>query len=538
MNKTPQLFSTTGNYGRGAYETPVFSKAEDLLSYMNIMGVTRSLVWHTSACDFNPTYGNRTLLKDIKDNNLEDRIVPALVIYPPSIYEEGAMDFLKESMEIFNIRALRIMPKTCNFLIPQIKRVLKDLVDFKPVLFWDVAETSNFHLELSGILELTAEFPDIPFVCTHPERYFAMLLDLLWQRKNIYIDNAKITMDGAIELMVDDFGPERVLFGLGPKILYGSSIASIMHADISKEEREMICHGNLERLLNLSPLENDNTFNCAARKDKPLWEKFRHGQSLENINIIDTHTHIGPLARGWIHKQTELKTQAEDAIEKMNRNGVQKMLVISEHALFGDPVTGNDITRKALEKYPDRFKGYFVYNPHYHEELNEIIEPYFESDYFIGFKILPSYWKVPVTDSRYEEIYEYANKYSLPILSHSWSPSYDSPALFNNIVKKYPDAVFIIGHSGGTDGRSEAVDIAKNNENVYLEFCGSFTSQVLWEDTFEKVGSDKVLFGSDTIYHSQAWELGRFLSIPIPDEKLIPALHSNALKILNNRHMD
>jgi len=45
-------------------------------------------------------------------------------------------------------------------------------------------------------------------------------------------------------------------------------------------------------------------------------------------------------------------------------------------------------------------------------------------------------------------------------------------------------------------------------------------------------GIEKVVFGSDAEGHDLAWELGRFLSIPLPDRKLAPALADNFKKIM------
>jgi hypothetical protein len=54
------------------------------------------------------------------------------------------------------------------------------------------------------------------------------------------------------------------------------------------------------------------------------------------------------------------------------------------------------------------------------------------------------------------------------------------------IVKKYPNAIFLLGHSGGgTPGRFEAIELAQNNDNVYLEFCGSFTTPELFENAIK-----------------------------------------------------
>ena len=95
----------------------------------------------------------------------------------------------------------------------------------------------------------------------------------------------------------------------------------------------------------------------------------------------------------------------------------------------------------------------------------------------------------------------------------------------------------MLGHSGGgTPGRIEAIELAKTCPNVTLEFCGSFTADYPWDKTFEEVGFDRVVFGSDGGgMHDQAWELGHLLSQPIPDESLLPALGQTMRTLLSHQ---
>ena len=120
------------------------------------------------------------------------------------------------------------------------------------------------------------------------------------------------------------------------------------------------------------------------------------------------------------------------------------------------------------------------------------------------------------------------------MLIHTWDDKYNSPAMLKDIAPKYPGAFFLLGHSGGgTRGRSEAVALARTNPNVVLEFCGSFTTPVPFEQSMSAVRKEQVVFGSDTGGHCEAWELGRFLSMPVPDKDLVPALGANMERILS-----
>ncbi len=141
---------------------------------------------------------------------------------------------------------------------------------------------------------------------------------------------------------------------------------------------------------------------------------------------------------------------------------------------------------------------------------------------------------MPVTNPVYSDMWEYADKCKMPILIHTWDDSYNSPAMLKDIVKKYSNASFILGHSGGgTRGRLEAEELALSNNNVYLEFCGSFTTDRPFETSLSLVGKDKVIYGSDTVAHDMVWELGRYLSMPLPDEELLPGLSANIKRILS-----
>ena len=163
-------------------------------------------------------------------------------------------------------------------------------------------------------------------------------------------------------------------------------------------------------------------------------------------------------------------------------------------------------------------------------------DSFFSRPFFVGFKTLCDYWQVPVTDDRFHVMYQYAHDRRLPILIHTWDGPWDSPALLKDIVKQYPDAFFLLGHAGGGDGgRRQAVELARENPNVFLEFCGSFCSRIPWEQTFREVGPDQIVFGTDTTGHDAGWELGRYLSRDLPASMIRPALGANMRRILAAR---
>lgn len=525
-----QLFDVNNSIGLGAYEKPEFPGIKELLAHMDYLGVEKSLVWHYEARDSNPTWGNRNLIAEIDSfPNGSERLVPALTITPACFFERGVMDFLKENMANGKTKALRIFPDISRFPIRQIERILLELAQFHPVLFTDCRVFSD-ELSFRDIEYLALKIPEIKFVLTQKMwPGFGSIIDLMWRCDNVYTDISWVHMRENIELLVNNFGAERVLFGTGYKAHYGAAIAALVYADITPEQREMIAHGNLEKMLDLPQtsftIDGDVT-------DKPLWDKCRQGLPID-VEIIDAHAHIGPTTRGWFMPENDFETQLKKLVTRMDQLGVDAIYTSSENALFSDCVSGNRIAEEKTKPYRDKIFGYLVFNPLYGDEMITEFDTFFAGNYFKGFKLLPGYWKVKVTDPSYIPVWEYADKHSLPILCHTWDDSYNSPRFFKDIAPKYPNAKFLLGHSGGgTPGRYESIELAAENPNVFLEFCGSFTTPVDWVETFDATGFEQVVYGSDTDAHDQAWELGRLLSMPIPDQKLIPVLSVNMKKIL------
>src|SRR5208337_597941 len=101
--------------------------------------------------------------------------------------------------------------------------------------------------------------------------------------------------------------------------------------------------------------------------------------------------------------------------------------------------------------YGDRFRGYFAFNPEYAEKLLPRLDEFFQRPFYVGFKLLNDYWRLPVTDQRFTPMWEYADARSLPILLHTWQSQFNAPRMLRDIVPRYPNATFLLGHSGASD---------------------------------------------------------------------------------------
>lgn len=518
------LFDANGSFGKPCRTEPEYPTAAAYLTHLDRLGVQRGLVYSVEGSEFHPATGNRKLLAELDATpGAHERLAPALVIGMQMRHEAGAMEELKAMMRTRRIRALRAFPTRMRHTLGQLEPVIEELAAFEPTLFLDSREGVPAH----DLLAFANRFPSVPMVYMQGMwGNLPIMFDLLRRCPNIVIETSWIHSRNSIELMAREFGAKRLIFGLGYRSHAGASIAELAHLDLDPAGVRLLAHENLERLLGLRPGASEERKPAA-----PLFQRLLEGRPIE-LDLVDAHGHMGPLGR-WLQGDAEWEEQIPDAVRRMDKIGIKTMIVSGLHAIFSDPLEGNRLLEARLAGYGERFRGYFVFNPCYADELVSHFDEFFAHPFWVGFKVHTSGWCLPVTDPRFEPMFAYANRRRLPILFHTWDGPYDTPSMFTKIVKRHPEAIFIMGHSGGgTNARIQAEQLAAENPNVFLEWCGSFTTPRLYEGTLRRVGADRVLFGTDGMLHSFAWELGRFLSLDLPEAQLRPALGPNMRRIL------
>jgi uncharacterized protein len=531
MAKLPVLFDANGSLGASSASDAAFPAASDLLNHMDRLGIGRSVVWNVAGREDNVRFTNHWLQDQIdRTPGAVGRLIPSYNVSPTMIYERGAVEDLKRSMKEHRVTALRFTRGLTGFTLSQIETIVQEIAELRPVIFLGHDETDT-----RDILDFTERFSEVSLVMTEFgwSRY-AYVFDLMRRRKNILIDTSWMHTWGAIELAVRHFGADRVLFGAGAKTNNGAGIAALARAEIEDRDRDLIAHGNLERLLRLSP-QPPMKQDASCVNNRALWSRLVEGQRL-GVDVVDAHVHLGP-GGGYVLEEHGLTEQVDLAVRTMESLGIETMVASGMQALLGgDPLDGNRLMENCVLARTKKILGYFAFNPRFEKELSSHFDEYFSRNFFVGFKILCDYWRIPVTDPRFNVMWQYAQAHRLPILIHTWEGHLNSPAMLTPIVQTYPEAQFILAHSGGGNaGRREAETLAVENQNVSLEWCGSFHCSIPWEETLAKVGTHRVVFGTDAMAHGLAWELGRLLSLNISEEAMIPILGKNMRKILSLR---
>lgn len=230
-----------------------------------------------------------------------------------------------------------------------------------------------------------------------------------------------------------------------------------------------------------------------------------------DFEVIDVHVHHGK-AGGYLLGGPE----GDDIVRTMDRLGMDLACCCGNSAA-SDWQFVNEHMAKSLDKYPDKLRGYVVANPHYED---------FDVDYwfkrskgFIGLKILACVQgNVPIDAPGFDRFYEYADRHSLPVLVHTWVAQEVNEAM--HAAEKYPNARFIIAHAGLTNlpAKLALIEGMKKHDNVVMDTAISDTYDGALEWIVDKVGADRVLYGSDFITFECSHILGRVAMSRLTDD--------------------
>ena len=219
------------------------------------------------------------------------------------------------------------------------------------------------------------------------------------------------------------------------------------------------------------------------------------------IMIIDTHVHIG--------KTLDFDLSPEDVLYSMERYGIDFSLVscieAAEFDHLGDPIPPelqkpqNEVFRKILDfaaKYPERIGALIWLKPASEMPDDEFIRLLEENRELIyGLKLHPFHSRVAPDDPVMEPIYEIAEKYKLPVVSHTGGCEEARSVHLYNAAVDHPDIDFVMVHMDlGTDN-SEAIDLLGKADNLYGD-----TTWVPVRSTLRasnRWGSGRIMFGSD-----------------------------------------
>lgn len=258
---------------------------------------------------------------------------------------------------------------------------------------------------------------------------------------------------------------------------------------------------------------------------RELLARLARGQVLGEF-IYDTHAHT---SHGWAYGTVHDGT-SEGLHREMDALGFTGMAVSAVCAISGvDFKRANDSLAHDITKLGNRIAAYVGIDIRYGAALLHEMDRYLASG-FSGGKIYTR-WNVPYDDARYDPIYDVFNQHDLPVLAHCWGGG--DITVLARAAKKFPRINFIAAHTGSAD-LSTYLDLARTHENLYIDTAFSRGYRGLIEEVVERIGSHKLLFGSDAALFSAAQQVGRVIAARISDDDRRNILGLNAKRLFKN----
>jgi len=248
-----------------------------------------------------------------------------------------------------------------------------------------------------------------------------------------------------------------------------------------------------------------------------------------DYKVIDMHTHMGASNILYSPYRT-----ADSMVEAMDDCNIEFVVCNHFEDLHG---TGGHVKiTEAMNKYPDRFKGYYCANPQLPFDRDAIHKAFQENPGFVGFKLGPDYHRTPLTHPDYAPIMELADDCKMLVLCHTFADATSGYCCndakeVEGVVSRYPNIRFLMGHSiqGQTDW---AIEIAKKYPNAYLELCDTCRLNGMVEKMARSSGAEKMVYGTDAPLQTHNFQMGCVIGARISDEEKKLILRDNALRLL------
>ena len=256
------------------------------------------------------------------------------------------------------------------------------------------------------------------------------------------------------------------------------------------------------------------------------WKALVHaGRPLEGVEVIDLHAHLGPYFNMHIPSHG-----AADIVRNMDLCGIDKAVISTTLSFDTDIALGNTMMLEALDSFPGRLYGACGVSGNYPELSLAELERTFRRPDVVMIKVHPSGSKCRLDDRRMNGIFEFASARRLFVLVHTWldNDPYGNQDLFAGVAAAHPEIKWVMGHSGGPYGSVHAVELAHKTGNIYLDITLSMCPARQIEFFVREVGSERVLFGTDSPFLDPRPQVGRVALAEIFQQDRVNIFGANA----------
>jgi predicted TIM-barrel fold metal-dependent hydrolase len=496
---------------------------EHLLGDMDHCGMAEALVLDCLSVENSPRDGNPRVLKACQGN---PRLHPAWVALPPGSDETPAPGEMLEQMRQNKVGALYLLPNQYRYSLGDwsIDELIEPMAAAGVPVFvsYDEVGPAGNRADLTDwdeVVALCRRWPTLPvtvseFRIRRGQRALYKAFDAC---PNLRLEVSGYWLHHGIEYITRRWGAQRLIFGSNwPTHGIGLTLATVACAEIDDADKKKVAGDNLRNLIRWCEPAHPTVKPTPPADELVQWG--RTGEKPAGVKLYDNHGHVGGTS-GHYHVPDG---GADALIREMDRFGIEQACVFSLSGVFTDEVYGNDRAIGYIRKYPDRFVGFTMLNPHrgpdfMRRELDRCAKLGMR-----GIKLIPTYQGYPEEGSNIDAACQWAHERKQLILNHEWG----SPEQMRRLVSTYPDACFFTGHT-----TIKYAGVMKEYKNLYVCTCPVRDPRIV-ETVVDAIGADRFLFGSDLTDLPIAWGIGQILFAHIPEADKRKILGDNLKELL------
>ena len=497
--------------------------ADDLLTEMDHYGIAEALVVDSLSRENHPADGNSRIIEATAGH---DRLHPAWAALPPGTDEQPAPAELLDQMRRHRVGALFLFTGQYGISLEDwcIDALLEPLASARVPVFLCPNRTgpAGDGMDLTDwqkVVDLCRRWPGLPVIVSefrirHKQRVLYRALDAC---ENLRIELSGYWLHHGVEYITRRWGSSRLVFGSNwPRLGQHITLATLACAEISDADKRLIAGDNLRELIRWCEPSHPKV--APSPPADEFVEFGRTGRRPPEMTFHDCHGHLGGRAAQYHVPDCDL----DGIVHEMDRLGNRKVCVFSFAGVNSDECFGNDLVADAVRKYPERFVGYTLLNPHRGPDgmLNELERGARMG--LRGIKLIAHYQGYAQEGPWLEVPCRWAHERKQVILNHNWG----SPENLAPLLAAYPNACFVTGHM-----TLAYADLMKRHANLYLCTCPLLGPRAC-EQAVAAVGADRILFGSDLQDLPIPWGLGPILLARISPSQKRLILGENLLRIL------
>jgi len=239
--------------------------------------------------------------------------------------------------------------------------------------------------------------------------------------------------------------------------------------------------------------------------------------------IIDAHQHLG------VCDHFLLTNKKEQVLHANKKAKIDKCLMMPFPG-SPDPFKEHDNISKMGDRAGGKVFGITAINPIKYGDRRalEEIERTVKSLSFRCVKIHTIAWGLFPFSPLAMKMIEKAQELNVPVMVHTGGSLFANPVHVDAVASKFPDVKFVLAHMGWIHQAPEAIDVARRNQNVYLETSWSAGYDI--RGAIDAIGEDRVMMGSDLPDNTTS-EIEKIRSLGLTGSQERKVLAENAARV-------